>query len=176
MNPFKAERTEFIRRYFPYPAALEKAIEASDPVCLNTHLSGEDPLDRMQRFDRPERLYKILDEYGFNQHFNWSYEYEPDSLLFDWCSLYWSRGIGLWVHFEWMTIECMTDALIDIDMDDDSWNFLFGRRKLILAHFMGGLLIEHFKEEDFSRLLIDRREKTRPPTTKLKDNAKEKPL
>ncbi|MBF0501384.1 MAG: hypothetical protein HQM09_14685 [Candidatus Riflebacteria bacterium] len=153
MNSFKASRKEFIRKYFHFPDELEKAIRVSKPASYCMIPSGESLLNRLTKYDKPERLIELLDKYGFNQSFNWSYVFLKSLYICDWCSIYWTEN-GLWIHFEWQQISSMKDFRLDIDMDDEAWNFLYSRRKTILSNFCGGSLIKHFKEEEFAELLI----------------------
>lgn len=158
MNPFKARRREFIRRYFPFPHALETAIRASEPGALEIHLIGPNALEQLRRFDRPEEIFRILDRQGFCRHYNWSYSFDEDTRIYDWCCLRWIRTVGLWVHFEFLQVYRPDFPLDKQEMDQASWDFFFARRKTILAHFLGGRLVGHAREEDFTSLLVDLRE------------------
>ncbi|MBP7632948.1 hypothetical protein KBA41_02170 [Candidatus Ozemobacteraceae bacterium] len=153
MNEYKRRREAFIRKHFPFPESLERAIRLSAPASFSTMLCGEDPLVKLHRIDRPQRITRLLETIGYYRHFNWSYTFNDIYAITDWCALSWKPGSGLWVHFESLNIHHVHDPRLDIGWNEEAREFLFSKRKIILTHFCGGLLVQHFREEDFSALL-----------------------
>lgn len=154
IHDFKIRREDFIRKHFPFPESLEVAIQKSAPKRFSNHHGDENPLTKLRQIDHPNRIRRLLELDGYHQHFNWSYAYKENFCISDWCALHWLFQSGLWVHFEWMSIGCMSDPLLQVEMDDESWEFLFAKRKIILGNFCGGRLVAKYREEDFSALLM----------------------
>ena len=151
----KVRRQEFIRRYFPFPDNLEFAIRQSEPSSLVAEFVKPDPLAHLQRYDRSDRLIKLLEKHGYNKHYNWAYKYNNDYRLNDWCSLFWLPGEGLKVHFEFMNVDFNTNVSQEtVEMSTNAWEFLFSKRKVILSNFCGGRFVEKYRQEDFCVVLL----------------------
>lgn len=151
----KSRRQDFLRQYFPFPASLEFAIRHSEPTSFFSEFVKPDPLQHLQRYDRSDRLIKLLEKYGYNKHYNWSYKYNHNHSLNDWCSLFWLPGKGLMVHFEFMNIGSDTNISQEtVEMCAPAWEFLFEKRKIILSSFCGGRFVDKFRIEDFTVILI----------------------
>ncbi len=151
----KSPRQEFLRKHFPFPVSLEFAIRQSEPASFVTEFVKPDPLQHLQRYDRPDRLIKLLEKYDYNKHYNWSYRYNDNHSLNDWCSLFWLPSKGLMVHFEFMNI--ISDNEISqetAEMSSPAWEFLFEKRKIILSSFCGGTFVDKHRLEDFCVVLI----------------------
>lgn len=112
-------------------------------------LCGEDPLLKLNRIDRPQRITRLLETTGYCRHFNWSYTFDDIYEITDWCALSWKPGTGLRVHFESLDIHNVQNPFLDVCWCEEAREFLFSKRKIILTHFCGGQLIQHFREEDF---------------------------
>lgn len=154
----KARRQEFLKRHFPFPDNLEFAIRQSEPSSLVAVFVNPDPLAHLQKYDRPDRLIKLLGKHGYNKHFHWAYKYYDDYSLNDWCSLFWLPGEGLKVHFEFMNIISDTNVSQEtIEMSAHAWELLFSRRKIILSNFCGGSFVAKYQQEDFCVVLLPSR-------------------
>ena len=153
MNPYKQQKSEFLKNYFNYPEQLKKAILSSDAYSLYSQPLADCKINSVKYLKNTNELVRILDKCEFYIHYFWKYRYQSTIRIVDWVGLFWTDS-GLYIHFEWMRTY-RAAFYDDVEMTNAMWEFFYVQRRKILNNFYPELTLSFVNDEDFGMQLTD---------------------
>ncbi len=133
MNTYKEQRERFFKTHFNYPVLLETAIQQSMPIYVSTRNIYDTDIYAVKDISGIGQLKRILDNNGYGILYYWTYNYMDVKQFDNWARLEWNTTEGLGLNFDCNGHSCM---------DENEWNFIYSKRRIIFTHFYPGSLLK----------------------------------